>query len=228
MWRLNLFILSVLPATGLLAQGVVRSDSTRRDSLPEVTIRGYKDGGTLQNAIRLQKASGLIIDIIPEEAIQRGTDLTVADVTRRVNGLSVTTEDAGQSNHTIIRGMDPKYNYTLVDGIKIPSPGDRSRYIPLSIFPADMVQRLEVYKSLTPDMEGDAIGGVVNMVLRDAPDQPLFKVRLMSGYNQTFFDQSYWAFHRQVVQRQSPYELHGAAYAATGGDFSKDNLAFYD
>ena len=226
MWRLNLFILSLLPATGLLAQGVVRSDSTRRDSLPEVTIRGYKDGGTLQNAIRLQKASGLIIDIIPEEAIQRGTDLTVADVTRRVNGLSVTTDDAGQSNHTIIRGMDPKYNYTLVDGIKIPSPGDRSRYIPLSMFPADMVQRVEVYKSLTPDMEGDAIGGVVNMVLRDAPESPYFKLKLVSGYNQTFFDQSYLAFNSHVVDRKSPYELHGPAYQATGADFTKDNLSF--
>ena len=224
--RRIIFILLLLPATGLLAQGVIRSDTVRRDSLPEVTIKGFKDGGTLQNAIRLQKASGLIIDIIPEEAIQRSTDLTVADVTRRVNGLSVTTDNAGQSSHTIIRGMDPKYNYTLVDGIKIPSPGDRSRYIPLSLFPADMVQRVEVYKSLTPDMEGDAIGGVVNMVLRDAPESPFFKVRLMSGYNQTFFDQSYLAFNSRVVERKSPYELHGPGYQATGADFTKDNLSF--
>lgn len=215
------FIFLLLPAAGLQAQKVTHSDS-----LPEVTIRGYRDGGSLQNAIRLQKAAGLIIDIIPEESIQRSTDLTVADVTRRVNGLSVTTDNSGQSDQTIIRGMDPKYNYTLVDGIKIPSPGDRSRYIPLSIFPADMVQRVEVYKSLTPDMEGDAIGGVVNMVLRDAPEEPFFKMRLMSGYNQTFFDQSYLAFNSHVVQRKSPYELHGPGYQATGADFTKDNLSF--
>ncbi|HTI94109.1 MAG TPA: TonB-dependent receptor [Puia sp.] len=215
-----IFIFLLIHAVEVLGQKVVR------DTLPEVTIRGFKDGGTLQNAIRLQKASGQIIDIIPEEAIQRSTDLTVADVTRRVNGLSVTTDNAGQSSHTIIRGMDPKYNYTLVDGIKIPSPGDRSRYIPLSLFPADMVQRVDVYKSLTPDMEGDAIGGVVNMVLRDAPESPFFKLRLMSGYNQTFFDQSFLAFNNHVVDRKSPYELHGPGYQATGADFTRDNLSF--
>jgi len=204
-----------------------QADTARRDSLPEVTVRGYKDGGSLSGAIRLQKASGLIVDIIPEEAIQRSTDLTIADVTRRINGLSVTTDNSGQTSHTIIRGMDPKYNYTLIDGIKIPSPGDRSRYIPLSIFPADMVQRVEVYKSLTPAMEGDAIGGVVNMVLRNAPEAPLLKVRLTSGYNQTFFDQSYLGFDRAVVHSKSPYELHGPGYYATGADFTRSNLSFH-
>jgi outer membrane receptor protein involved in Fe transport len=200
----------------------------KKDSLPEVTVRGYTDPGSLQHALRLQKAAGLIVEVVPEEAIERGTDLSIADVTRRVNGLSVTTDHSGQSENTLIRGMDPRYNYTLVDGIKIPSPGDRSRYVPLSIFPADLVQRVEVYKSLTPAMEGDAIGGVVNMVLRSAPEEPLLKLRLTSGYNQTFFDQSYWAFDAQVVQRRSPYEVHGAGYSATGGDFTKGNLSFYN
>ena len=85
------------------------------DSLPEVTIKGYQDGGTVRGALRLQKAAVPIVDIVPEESIARSSDLTVADVTRRVGGLSVTTDNAGQSDHTIIRGMDPKYNYTLID-----------------------------------------------------------------------------------------------------------------
>ncbi|HTI07929.1 MAG TPA: TonB-dependent receptor, partial [Puia sp.] len=184
--------------------------------------------GSNRTALQLQKRSGQILDIVSEETIERSTDLTIADVTRRVNGLSVTTDNSGQSSHTIIRGMDPKYNYTLVNGIKIPSPGDRSRYIPLSIFPADMVQRVEVYKSLTPEMEGDAIGGVVNMVMRDAPPESLFRFRLMSGYNQTFLDQPFLSFNSGVVQRSSPYETHGPAYQATGSDFTKDNLSFRD
>lgn len=215
-----------LPVAGLLAQGVSHSDTTRRDSLPEVTIKGYTDGGSLHNAIHLQQTAVSIIDIIPEEAIQRTADLSIADVTRRVNGLSVTTDNTGQSSHTIIRGIDPKYNYTLVDGIKIPSPGDRSRYVPLSLFPADLVQRVEVYKNLTPDMEGDAIGGVVNMVLRNAPQDPFLKIRLTSGYNQTFFNSSYLSFNDHVVQQKSPYELHGPAYQAAGTDFTRDNLSF--
>lgn len=216
----------LLAAARLEAQSLPHVDTARRDSLPQVTIKGYNDGGSLAGAIQLQKAAGVIIDIVPEAAIQRSADLTIADVTRRVNGLSVTTDNSGQSSHTIIRGMDPKYNYTLIDGIKIPSPGDRSRYIPLSIFPADMVQRVEVYKSLTPDMEGDAIGGAVNLVLRNAPSEPLLRVRFSTGYNQTFFDRSYLAFDNHSVQHKSPYEIHGSTYSATGSDFTKDNLKF--
>ncbi|HVU94760.1 MAG TPA: TonB-dependent receptor [Puia sp.] len=210
----------------LLVFGGVKGQ--KGDSLPEVTIKGYLDPGSLRHALRLQKAAGVIVEVVPEETIERSTDLSIADVTRRVNGLSVTTDHSGQSEHTIIRGMDPRYNYTLVDGIKIPSPGDRSRYVPLSMFPADLVQRVEVYKNLSPDMEGDAIGGVVNMVLRNAPEEPMLKLRLTSGYNQTFFDGSYLAFDRHVVRRRSPYEVHGAGYSATAGDFSKANLNFYN
>jgi outer membrane receptor protein involved in Fe transport len=205
-----------------------RRTPARRDSLPEVTIRGYQDPGSVRNALSLQRSAAQIIDILPEEAIQRSTDLTVADVTRRINGLSVTKDASGESDRTIIRGMDPAYNYTLVDGIKIPSPGDKSRYVPLSLFPADMVARVEVYKNLTPDMEGDAIGGVVNMVMRNAPEQPLLKVRLMTGYDQTFFDGSYESFDRHVIHKKSPFELHGSSYQATGADFSKANLSFHD
>ncbi|HEY4062110.1 MAG TPA: TonB-dependent receptor [Puia sp.] len=227
-----LAVLMVMTATAQRDRARIAPHDTIRtafhDTLPEVTIKGYSDPGSLRQAIRLQKAAGLIVDVVAEEAIQRSSDLTIADVTRRVGGLSVTTDNAGQSDHTIIRGMDPKYNYTLVDGIKIPSPGDRSRYIPLSLFPADMVQRVEVYKSLTPDMEGDAIGGVVNMVMRNAPDQSMLKVRLAGGYNQTFFDQSYLAFDNHVIRKRSPYELHGPAYQATATDFSKANLFFHN
>ncbi len=97
----------------------------------------------------IQAASIPIVDIVSEEAIARTSDLNIAEVSRRINGLSVSTENSGEPVKTIIRGMDPKYNYTLVNGFKIPSPADRARYVPLSFFPAAMVQRLDVYKSLT-------------------------------------------------------------------------------
>jgi len=194
--------------------------------LPEVTVKGYADPGSSKYALRLQKAAVHIIEIVPEEVIERSTDLTITDVTRRVIGLSVNKDRTGESDRTIIRGIDPKYNYTLVDGVKIPSPGDRSRYIPLSLFPADLVQRIEVYKNLTPDMEGDAIGGVVNLVMRNAPPDKLFKISFTSGYNQTFINQPYLSFGRNDIRKRSPYEIHGPNYQATGSDFTKDNLSF--
>ena len=198
------------------------------DTLPRVTVTGYQDNSTNKSALRLQSLSGKIVDIVSAESVGQSSDLSVADISRRVNGLSVTTDHSGQSDLTIIRGIDPKYNYSLVDGIKVPSPGDRSRYVPLALFPADIIERIEVVKSLTPDMEGDAIGGVVNVVLRDAPNEGIFKLRLMSGYSDAFIGQSYVSFNNGVVQKQSPYQLYGPSYSATGNDFTKSNLFFTD
>lgn len=195
-------------------------------NLPEITIGGYTDNGSAKSSLILQQKAGRLVDIVAEETIARSTDLTIADVTRKVNGLSVTTDRSGQSDITIIRGMDPKYNYTLINGIKIPSPGSRSRYVPLAIFPASMVQRVEVYKTLTPDMEGDAIGGVVNMIMRNAPDKPLLHFGLSSGYNEVFFDRPYLFFNSKEIQKKSPYEIYGPSYRAGANDFNKDNLSF--
>jgi hypothetical protein len=224
---LSLFISTAAAGQFHLRDSVPRRDSLlHRDTLPQATVTGYTDNGSDKNALHIQRLSGKIVDIISADNVAQSSDLSVADITRRVNGLSVTMDHSGQSDLTIIRGIDPKYNYTLVDGIKIPSPGDRSRYVPLAIFPAGMVERIEVYKSLTPDMEGDAIGGVVNLVLRDAPKEPIFQLRLSSGYNQQLIDQPYLSFDNHVVQKESPYQLHGPAYAAAGDDFTKPNLYF--
>ena len=83
------------PGSGVPAAGQERS---KRDSLPVVTVRGYSDPGSVKNAIRLQQAAGLIVDIVPEESIERTSDLSIADVTRRVNGLSVTMDNTGGSD----------------------------------------------------------------------------------------------------------------------------------
>lgn len=74
-------------------------------------------------------------------------------------------ESSGEGQYAVLRGMDKRYNYTLVNGVKIPSPENKDRYIALDIFPSEMLDRLEVTKSLTPDMEGDATGGVVNLII---------------------------------------------------------------
>ena len=199
------------------------------DSLHSVTIySNYLTDGSEKKVLQLQKASLSIVDLVSEEAIERSSDLTIADVTRRVNGLSTTAEHAGEPVRTIIRGIDPKYNYTLVNGFKIPSPADKLRYVPLSFFPADIVQRVEVYKNLTPDMEGDAIGGVVNLVLRNAPEKPILKANLQTGGNDYYFDHLFQTFDWRAVQKASPYETYGPNYAAKGSDFTKSNLSFME
>ncbi len=131
----------------------------------------------------------------------------------------------GEGRYPVIRGMDKRYNYTLINGIKIPSPDDKNRYVPMDIFPSEMLQRLEVIKGLTPDMEGDAIGGVMNLVMRDAPEHLTVQAQGALGYSQTLFDNSFSTYNHSV-NSNSPLDLHGTDYSPTYNDFTKTNLAF--
>ena len=91
-----------------------------------------------------------------------------------MSGVTVERNSSGEGQYAILRGMDKRYNYTLVNGVKIPSPDNKNRFVPLDIFPSEMLDRLEVTKSLTANMEGDGIGGAVNLIMKDAPSDRQF------------------------------------------------------
>lgn len=155
--------------------------------LDGVNISTKKDQGSELSARLSEKTSLTTKNIISSQEIDISPDITVANVIQRVSGISIERNNNGDGQHAIVRGMDKRYNYTLVNGIKIPSPDNKNRYVPLDIFPSDLLDRLEVTKALTPNMEGDAIGGVVDMKLKDAPNRKIFNVNVGTGYSQLFW-----------------------------------------
>ena len=174
----------------------------------------------------IEKNAVNVLNVVSAKAIEISPDLTVANVLQRVSGISVEKNGQGEGRYPIIRGMDKRYSYTLVDGIKIPSPDDKNRYVPMDIFPADLLDRLEVSKSLTANMEGDAIGGSMNMVMKDAPEKFILKANLATGYSQYLIDNPYYKFDTKPINDKSPAELHsGVDYWATENDFPMKNLA---
>jgi outer membrane receptor protein involved in Fe transport len=66
--------------------------------------------------------------------------------------------------------MEKRYVLTMVNGVEIPSPDNNNRYVPLDIFPSDIVERLEISKTLIPSMPAGGTAGIINLVLKDAPD----------------------------------------------------------
>ncbi len=194
--------------------------------LQEVAVTAHKNGSTEGEARRTEQQAVQVMNIVSGRAIEISPDLTVANVIQRVSGVSVERNSNGDAQYAILRGMDKRYNYTLVNGVKIPSPDNQYRYLPLDIFPADLLQRLEVYKTLTPDLEGDAVGGAVNMVLKEAPDRFAVTANLAGGYNQLFLDRKFMSYDYGAINHKSPYELNGRAYQATTNDFTKGVLDY--
>jgi TonB-dependent receptor len=195
-------------------------------SLQEVTISTKKNAASENTARRLEQQSTQVLNVVSGRAIEISPDLTVANVIARVSGVSVERNSNGDGQFPILRGMDKRYNYTLVNGVKIPSPDNKYRYVPLDIFPSDLLDRLEVYKSLTPNMEGDAVGGAVNMVMKDAPDRFTVNANIASGYSQLFIDRKFMSFDYGSINPKSPSEINGKAYQATQADFPKGTLSY--
>jgi TonB-dependent receptor len=196
------------------------SDAT---SLTEVKITEHASRGSDRTARSDEKNSNNTINVVSAQSIAISPDVLVSNVLARVSGISVDRSSTGDAQHVIIRGMDKQYNTTLINGIKIPSPDNKNRYVPLDIFPAGLVDRIDIYKTLTPDMEGDASGGVVNLIMKTAPDKLTINGDFGTGYSQLFFDRPFASFDRSTVNSKAPGEINPGGIA-TPGDFPYQNL----
>ncbi|WP_440135092.1 TonB-dependent receptor domain-containing protein [Chitinophaga sancti] len=213
---------SVTVNEGLSRLNVSLAISAR--SISGVTVKGSTSRESEQDARKSERNAAFVMNIIPAKTIQLLPDITVAGVLQRVSGVSVERSSTGNAQYAIIRGMDKRYNYTLVNGIKLPSPDHKNRYLPMDLFPAELLERLEVIKALTPEMEGDAVGGVMNLQMKNAPDQALFTATAATGFNELFTQRSFMGFDKGVVAKRSPREQNGGNYSATGKDFPVSNL----
>jgi len=195
--------------------------------LQSVTISAGGTGSD-KGARRLEKNADPVLNVLSAKTIQLLPDITVANAVQRISGITIEKSSSGEGRYPIIRGMEKRYINTLVNGIKIPSPDNKNRFIPLDLFPSELLERLEVSKSLTPSMEGDAIGGTINLVMKDAPVNKLFQANFSMGYSNIFGDQSFQKFDRSSINKQSPAEIKGSTYVATPQDFSVGHLNYTD
>jgi outer membrane receptor protein involved in Fe transport len=196
-------------------------------TLQQIEVVGVADKESALSARNTELKSDNLINVTAAKTIQLSPDITVANVLQRMSGVTVQrTANSGEGQYAIIRGMDKRYNTTQINGVKIPSPNDKNRYVPMDIFPSDIIASLEVIKALTPDMEGDAIGGVMNLVMKDAPDKLLVSGSASVGYNKLFMDRPFYQYDAQVVSQKSPAELYGSDYHAKISDFPTANLVF--
>jgi hypothetical protein len=191
--------------------------------LDEVIVVASRSGESEGSARADEKNSMTVLNILSAQTIELSPDISAANAIQRVSGIALERNETGDGQHAVLRGMDKRYNYTLVNGVKIPSPDNNNRYVPLDIFPADLIGRMEVTKALTPDMEGDAIGGAVNMVMRDAPDKLMVNFSSALGYNTFFLNHQFRDFDRSVVNMESPAMINGIGHNATIDEFPMEN-----
>ncbi|MGC8750136.1 TonB-dependent receptor domain-containing protein [Hydrotalea sp.] len=200
----------------------------KNTNLKEVVVVSGAGHNTDKYTRSLEKNADYVQNILSEKTIELLPDVTVANALQRVSGVTIQRNSSGEGRYAIIRGIDQRYNNVLVNGIKIPSPDDKYRFVPMDIFPSDMLERLEVIKTLTPNMEGDAIGGTLNLVMKNAPNHFLLNVNSAVGYSTLFSNRPFSAFDHSGINLKSPAEIYGNNYAATQNDFPRSNIEYHD
>jgi len=194
--------------------------------LQSVTISAGPSADKDGNGRRLEKIADPVLNVLSSKTLQLLPDITVANAIQRVSGVTIERSSSGEGRYPIIRGMEKRYINTLVNGIKIPSPDNKNHFIPLDLFPSDILERLEVSKSLTPSMEGDAIGGTINLVMKDAPSSLLLQANVALGYSTILNSQPYQQYNHNTIAKSSPNEIKGAGYTTVPGDLSVAHLNY--
>jgi TonB-dependent receptor len=132
-------------------------------------------------AINLERAADNILQVLPAEVIRSLPNANMADALGRLP--SVTLErDEGEGKYVQVRGTEPRLTNATIDGVSIPSPESGVRQIKFDAIPADIVESVQVSKTLEANLDGDGIGGSVNLVTKTATDTPTFSLGSMGGY----------------------------------------------
>ncbi|TDH24626.1 TonB-dependent receptor [Segetibacter sp. 3557_3] len=148
-------------------------------NLKEVVVTGST--GAALKALNQQKNSNRIVNIISADQIGRFPDPNIGDALKRVPGIYVQL-DQGEASLISVRGTDPSKSTININGTNMSGTGN-DRSVNINAVPSDMVQTVEVTKAITPDMDGDAIGGVVNLITRKAPYTKLLSFTAGTGYS---------------------------------------------
>ncbi len=134
-------------------------------------------------ALNEQRTSPNLKYVVNEEEFDRYPDVNAAETVQRLPGVSI-ARDQGEGRYVQVRGMGEQLNSLTLDGIRIPSVGRfAERSVELDLIQSSLIEEITVTKALRPDMDADALGGVVDMRLKRAGVVPELTLELGGGWN---------------------------------------------
>ncbi|MCW2351501.1 TonB-dependent receptor [Sphingobium sp. B12D2B] len=209
-FRAALLCSAILLATPAFAQSA---------PVPEAESEAGADGDTIvvtgqrraqYEATAEKREAFAVMDAISADDIGKLPDHNTAAALRRIPGLSV-QEDQGEPRFPVLRGLQSTYNRTTVDGALVAGVDSGGRTVPLDIVPSVMAGRIEVIKTVTPENDANAVGGIINITTRSAFDagRPFFNGIASYG----IYEQ-----HGEVRNSKPSYRLAFAAGTTFGAD----------
>src|SRR5271166_5797798 len=146
----------------------------------EITVIGDRPHGEAQ-AINEERTSDNILNVLPSDVITSLPNANIADAVGRLP--SVTLErDEGEGKYVQVRGTEPRLTNATIDGVNVPSPESGVRQIKFDAIPSDIVESVEINKTLLANRDADGIGGSVDLITKTASNRPTMSFASMGGY----------------------------------------------
>ena len=172
----------------------------------EIVVTGYR--ASQASSLMDKRMSDIIKESVTADDAGKLPDQNAAEALRRVTGVT-STVDQGEGRYVTVRGVDPSYTNVTLNNAVISSPED-TRRVSLDTIPSEVMSKIEVVKSVTPDMDGNAVGGSINIATPSAFDDPdglffstsadvgyydmngKYPARVAVGYGQVFGPDEQW------------------------------------
>lgn len=189
----------------------------------EIVVTAERAHGEAE-AINLERESDNILQVLPVEVITSLPNTNIADAVGRLP--SVTLErDEGEGKYIQIRGAEPRYNNVTINGIEVPSPESGVRQIKLDVIPANLIDSVELNKTLSASQNAGAIGGSVDLVTKTAEEKPTIYLNGIGGYTPIVGGRSLSEFDGYVGQRFGASKKLGVLF---GGSYDWNGRGIND
>jgi len=148
------------------------------EDMDEVVVQELELGGSDGALLELRLDSPQLLDSVGADMMSKAGAGDAAAALLLVSGATVQ-----DGKYAVVRGLPDRYVSAQLDGVRLPTSDATRRAVQLDQFPSAIIQSVQVSKSFTPDQQGDASGGAVNIELKDIPDESFFQIKAQTGYN---------------------------------------------
>ena len=139
--------------------------------LGNVVVTAQRLGETEASALERRAQAPNVVNVLAGDVIRALPNANAAEAAGRMPGVT-TERDEGEGKFVQVRGTEPRLTNVTIDGAHVPGTERGSRVPKLDDIPSDVLGAIEVSKTLTADMDADAIGGSVNLVTKTPEGEP--------------------------------------------------------
>jgi outer membrane receptor protein involved in Fe transport len=155
----------------------------------EIIIKTTRRQETTAALIAYQKNTNTVAQVVSAENIKRSPDKNTSEILKRVPGISIQ-----EGKYIIVRGLNDRYNQTMLNGILMGTTEPDRKTFSFDIFPSGMIDNLIINKAFVPEFSGEWAGGLVQVNTKDVPAKNYLTISAGTGFNTQTIGKDFYTY----------------------------------